>query len=139
MREPGVFLFDEPLSNLDAKLRVQTRIEIKRLLLRYRTTSLYVTHDQTEAIAIGDRVAVMRAGQIEQVGAMGEVYAVAGQRLCGFLCGFAADEYLAGPGWRRGDPRGSVLPTRVPSHEAPAACGRVAALWNAARTPDPRQ
>ena len=75
MRDPSVFLFDEPLSNLDAKLRVQTRIEIKRLLLRYRSTCLYVTHDQEEAIAIGDRVAVMRAGQIEQVGTMGEIYA----------------------------------------------------------------
>jgi len=72
-RDPSVFLFDEPLSNLDAKLRVQTRVEIKRLLLRYHSTCLYVTHDQTEAIAIGDRVAVMRAGQIEQVGTMGEI------------------------------------------------------------------
>jgi ABC-type sugar transport system ATPase subunit len=75
VREPSVFLFDEPLSNLDARLRVQTRVEIKRLLMRYHSTCLYVTHDQTEAIALGDRVAVMRAGQIEQVGTMGEVYA----------------------------------------------------------------
>jgi multiple sugar transport system ATP-binding protein len=74
-RDPSVFLFDEPLSNLDAKLRVQTRVEIKRLLLRYSATCLYVTHDQAEAIAIGDRVAVMRAGQIEQVGTMGEIRA----------------------------------------------------------------
>ena len=74
VRKPRAFLFDEPLSNLDAKLRMQTRVEIKRLLRRFQTTSLYVTHDQTEAIAIADRIAVMRAGLIEQVGTFGEVY-----------------------------------------------------------------
>ncbi|MFN8487627.1 MAG: ABC transporter ATP-binding protein [Caldilineaceae bacterium] len=68
VRNPRLFLFDEPLSNLDAKLRTQTRIEIKRLLRRFTITALYVTHDQTEAIALGDQIAVMRAGQIEQVG-----------------------------------------------------------------------
>ena len=73
VRRPKVFLFDEPLSNLDAKLRSQTRVEIKRLLRRFAITALYVTHDQTEAMALGDQVAVMRAGQIEQVGPFGEV------------------------------------------------------------------
>ena len=73
VRRPQVFLFDEPLSNLDAKLRSQTRVEIKRLLRRFSITALYVTHDQTEAMAIGDQVAVMRAGQIEQVGSFEEV------------------------------------------------------------------
>ena len=73
VRRPQVFLFDEPLSNLDAKLRSQTRVEIKRLLRRFSITALYVTHDQTEAMAIGDQVAVMRAGQIEQVGPFEEV------------------------------------------------------------------
>ena len=67
-RDPSVFLFDEPLSNLDAKLRVETRIQIKRLLRHYQITSVYVTHDQTEAIALADRIAIMRAGKIEQVG-----------------------------------------------------------------------
>ena len=68
VRNPRLFLFDEPLSNLDAKLRVQTRIEIKRLLHRFKITALYVTHDQTEAITLGDQIAVMRDGRIEQVG-----------------------------------------------------------------------
>ena len=73
VRRPRVFLFDEPLSNLDAKLRSQTRVEIKRLLRRFSITALYVTHDQTEAMALGDQVAVMRAGQIEQVGPFNDV------------------------------------------------------------------
>ncbi|MCL5995624.1 MAG: ATP-binding cassette domain-containing protein [Chloroflexi bacterium] len=68
VRNPRLFLFDEPLSNLDAKLRTQTRIEIKRLLHRFQITSIYVTHDQVEAIALSDRIAVMRAGKVEQVG-----------------------------------------------------------------------
>jgi ABC-type sugar transport system ATPase subunit len=68
VRNPRLFLLDEPLSNLDAKLRSQTRSEIKRLLRRFQITTIYVTHDQTEAIALGDRIAVMRAGRIEQVG-----------------------------------------------------------------------
>lgn len=67
-RDPTVFLFDEPLSNVDAKVRVQTRVVIKRLLSRFGITSLYVTHDQTEAVALGDRLAVMREGRVEQVG-----------------------------------------------------------------------
>jgi ABC-type sugar transport system ATPase subunit len=68
VRNPRLFLFDEPLSNLDAKLRVQTRLEIKRLLHRFNITSIYVTHDQVEAIALSDMIVVMRAGKIEQVG-----------------------------------------------------------------------
>jgi len=68
VRRPQLFLFDEPLSNLDAKLRVQTRVEIKRLLHRFQITALYVTHDQVEAIALSDQIAVMRQGRIEQVG-----------------------------------------------------------------------
>lgn len=69
VRQPVLFLFDEPLSNLDAKLRASTRVEIKRLLHTFAITAIYVTHDQVEAMALGDRVAVMRAGRIEQVGA----------------------------------------------------------------------
>jgi len=73
VRNPRLFLFDEPLSNLDAKLRQQTRIEIKRLLRRFQITALYVTHDQDEAIALGDRIAIMRDGRVEQVGVYGEL------------------------------------------------------------------
>ena len=68
VRAPRLLLFDEPLSNLDAKLRVQTRTEIKRLLRRFSITTLYVTHDQVEAIALGDQIIVMHEGRIEQTG-----------------------------------------------------------------------
>jgi sn-glycerol 3-phosphate transport system ATP-binding protein len=75
IREPKVFLFDEPLSNLDARLRVQMRLEIRRLHARLRTTSVFVTHDQVEAMTLADRLVVMRGGHIEQVGTPAEVYA----------------------------------------------------------------
>src|SRR5260370_2001427 len=68
VRNPKLFLFDEPLSNLDAKLRVQMRIEIKKAHQRVRTTTVYVTHDQVEAMTLADRVVVMRARLIEQLG-----------------------------------------------------------------------
>ena len=74
VREPAVFLFDEPLSNLDAKLRVQMRLEIKKLQGSLRTTSIYVTHDQVEAMTLADRLVVMNAGRAEQVGTPMEVY-----------------------------------------------------------------
>ena len=74
IREPSVFLFDEPLSNLDAKLRVQMRIEIRRLHQRLNATSIFVTHDQIEAMTLADRLVVMNAGRIEQIGAPAEVY-----------------------------------------------------------------
>jgi len=74
VREPSVFLFDEPLSNLDAKLRVQMRLEIQRLHARLRTTSLYVTHDQIEAMTLAQRVMVLNAGRAEQIGTPGDVY-----------------------------------------------------------------
>jgi multiple sugar transport system ATP-binding protein len=69
-----VFLFDEPLSNLDAKLRVQMRAEIKKLQLRLQVTSIYVTHDQIEAMTMGNRIAVLNAGKLQQVGAPLELY-----------------------------------------------------------------
>ena len=74
VREPEVFLFDEPLSNLDAALRVQTRIEIARLHKRLGTTMIYVTHDQVEAMTLADKIVVLRDGNIEQVGAPIELY-----------------------------------------------------------------
>ena len=75
VREPAVFLFDEPLSNLDAKLRVQMRAELQALHRRLETTSLYVTHDQVEAMTLAHRMIVMNAGRAEQIGAPLEVYA----------------------------------------------------------------
>ncbi len=74
VREPAVFLFDEPLSNLDAKLRVQMRFEIQKLHRRLGTTSLYVTHDQVEAMTLAQRMVVMNAGRAEQIGTPMEVY-----------------------------------------------------------------
>src|SRR3954452_23357534 len=85
IREPEIFLFDEPLSNLDAQLRVQMRGEIRRLHRRLGTTSIFVTHDQVEAMTLGDRLVVMRAGRIEQVGTPAEIY---GRPARPFVAGF---------------------------------------------------
>ena len=85
VRDPAAFLMDEPLSNLDAKLRVQMRTEVSRLQKRLGTTTVYVTHDQTEAMTLGDRVAVMRNGLLQQVGAPQELY---GSPLNLFVAGF---------------------------------------------------
>lgn len=74
VREPQVFLMDEPLSNLDAKLRTTMRSELKRLQRRYGTTTVYVTHDQVEAVTLGDRVAVLNNGRLEQLGRPMEIY-----------------------------------------------------------------
>jgi len=74
VREPKVFLFDEPLSNLDAKLRVQMRTEIKKLRERVRTTAIYVTHDQVEAMTLADRIVLMNGGIVEQIGSPEDVY-----------------------------------------------------------------
>lgn len=74
VREPDVFLFDEPLSNLDALLRVQMRIEIKRLHKRLKATSIFVTHDQVEAMTLADTLIVMNAGRVEQIGSPSEIY-----------------------------------------------------------------
>ncbi len=74
VREPAAFLFDEPLSNLDAKLRVQMRVEIKRLQRSLATTSVYVTHDQMEAMTLADRLVVLNGGRIEQIGTPIELY-----------------------------------------------------------------
>src|SRR6187401_1379917 len=74
VRNPKAFLMDEPLSNLDTKLRVQMRTEVARIQSRLGTTTVYVTHDQTEAMTLGDRVAVMRKGELQQVGSPQELY-----------------------------------------------------------------
>jgi multiple sugar transport system ATP-binding protein len=85
VRNPKVFLFDEPLSNLDAKLRVQMRTEIKKVHQKVTTTTIYVTHDQVEAMTLADRVVVMNAGRIEQIGTPYEVYH---QPVTRFVAGF---------------------------------------------------
>ena len=85
VRHPQVFLFDEPLSNLDAKLRVQMRVELKKLHDRLETTAIYVTHDQVEAMTLGDRVVVMKDGWIQQVGEPLELYGTPANK---FVAGF---------------------------------------------------
>ena len=96
VRDPQVFLFDEPLSNLDAKLRVAMRAEIKELHLRLKTTSIYVTHDQIEAMTMGDKIVVMRDGRIEQTGSPLDLYDhPANQFVAGFI-GSPAMNFLPG-------------------------------------------
>ena len=110
VRSPKVFLFDEPLSNLDANLRVQMRIELARLHRELGTTMIYVTHDQVEAMTLGQRIAVFNAGRIEQVGTPLELYHRPGNR-------FVA-EFI-------GSPRMNMLPARYEGGTAvvPAAGG----------------
>src|SRR5438067_4143787 len=98
VRNPKVFLFDEPLSNLDAKLRVQTRTEIKRVHQQVKTTTIYVTHDQVEAMTLADRVVVMNGGRIEQIGRPQELYHQPRTR---FVAGFI------------GSPAMNFLPCRI--------------------------
>ena len=96
VRDPQVFLFDEPLSNLDAKLRVAMRSEIKELHQRLKTTSIYVTHDQIEAMTMGDKIVVMRDGRIEQTGSPLDLYDhPANQFVAGFI-GSPAMNFLPG-------------------------------------------
>ena len=108
IREPAVFLFDEPFSNLDATLRVRMRGEIKQLHQRLGVTSVFVTHDQEEAMSISDRVVVMRAGRVEQVGTPEDVYARPASRYVARFVGSPQVEILegsaAGRGWQDGLP-----------------------------------
>ena len=96
VRDPQVFLFDEPLSNLDAKLRVQMRTEIKELHQRLKTTTVYVTHDQIEAMTMADKIVVMHDGVVEQIGTPLELYdKPANQFVAGFI-GSPAMNFLKG-------------------------------------------
>lgn len=94
VRQPLVFLFDEPLSNLDAKLRVQMRTEIKSVHQRVRTTTVYVTHDQVEAMTLADRIVIMNNGVIEQVGPPQEVYKFPATRFVAGFIGSPAMNFL---------------------------------------------
>jgi multiple sugar transport system ATP-binding protein len=94
VRNPKVFLFDEPLSNLDAKLRVQMRTEIKKVHQKVTTTTMYVTHDQVEAMTLADRVVVMNGGRIEQIGTPYEVYHQPATRFVAGFIGSPAMNFL---------------------------------------------
>jgi multiple sugar transport system ATP-binding protein len=96
VREPQVFLMDEPLSNLDAKLRVQTRAEITRLHQRVRTTFIYVTHDQVEAMTMGERIAVLNAGLIQQLGSPQELYDMPANLFVAGFIGSPAMNFFSG-------------------------------------------
>src|SRR5712691_2664788 len=105
VRDPKVFLFDEPLSNLDAKLRVQMRVEIKRLQQELGTTSLYVTHDQVEAMTLADRLVVMNAGNVDQIGPPLDLYARPATVFVAGFIGSPAMNLVAG----RFDPQGVAI------------------------------
>jgi multiple sugar transport system ATP-binding protein len=107
VRKPRVFLFDEPLSNLDAKLRVQMRLELSKLHERLKTTIIYVTHDQVEAMTMGDRICVMKDGEIQQVAPPLELYERPGQQICGGVYRQPAHELFPGDGGR-GKKRDSI-------------------------------
>jgi ABC-type sugar transport system ATPase subunit len=129
VREPTVFLLDEPLSNLDAKLRVQVRAEIAELRRRARTTMLYVTHDQVEAMTLGDRVAVLHQGRLQQVAAPRELYAhPANAFVAGFIgsppMNLVPASLVQGAGGRPAlEIAGSVLPLPAPLAEAAQRAG----------------
>jgi lactose/L-arabinose transport system ATP-binding protein len=98
VREPKVFLFDEPLSNLDAELRVQMRIEISKLHYDLKTTMIYVTHDQVEAMTLADKIVILNRGLIEQVGRPMDLYLKPAIFVAGF--GFCKNEFPESSGWK---------------------------------------
>ena len=118
-RDPKLFLFDEPLSNLDAKLRVEMRAEIKLLHQRTRTTTVYVTHDQVEAMTLGDRIAVMNGGKVEQFGTPDDIYARPATRFVAEFIGSPAMNMI--PATRSGAgiaANGADLPLTAAQREA---------------------
>ncbi len=96
VRNPGVFLMDEPLSNIDAKMRIQMRVELMRLHHRLKTTTIYVTHDQTEAITMGNRIVVMNEGKIQQAGTPREIYNKPSSVFVGSFIGSPPMEFVKG-------------------------------------------
>jgi multiple sugar transport system ATP-binding protein len=127
VRNPKVFLFDEPLSNLDAKLRAQMRLEIKRLRSRVPTTSIFVTHDQVEAMTLGDRVVVMKDGRIQQIGTPLEVYSNPANKFVAGFIGAPSMNFLTVT--IRYD--GTALSAEAPGVQlgVPPATARVLAGW----------
>jgi len=121
VRNPRVFLFDEPLSNLDAALRVQMRVELKRLHDRLETTAIYVTHDQVEAMTLGDRVVVMRDGMVQQEGGPLELYERPANRFVAGFIGSPAMNFIGVTITASGDTLSAEAPglrVRVPPQKA---------------------
>ena len=102
VREPAAFLMDEPLSNLDASLRVQTRAEIMKLQNRLGTTTIYVTHDQIEAMTMGDRIAVMNLGVLQQIGTPRELYTTPANTFVATFIGSPAMNLVPSGAWESG-------------------------------------
>ncbi|MBC7156939.1 MAG: ATP-binding cassette domain-containing protein [Rhodobacteraceae bacterium] len=126
VRKPKLFLFDEPLSNLDAALRVATRIEIARLHRELAATMIHVTHDQIEAMTLADRIAVLRDGRVEQVGAPMELYNdPANTFVAGFIGSPQMNFLRAGPLGRPGETPGIRPEHLAPSREGGEIAGRV--------------
>ena len=126
VRRPKVFLFDEPLSNLDASLRVQMRIELAKLHADLKTTMIYVTHDQTEAMTLGDRIAVFNQGRIEQVGAPMDLYQSPANTFVAQFLG-SPKINLLGYEWDAADSKLQISPfIAVPSSTFNAETSRVA-------------
>jgi multiple sugar transport system ATP-binding protein len=140
VRKPGVFLFDEPLSNLDAGLRVQMRLELAKLHRELATTMIYVTHDQTEAMTLGDRIAVINGGRIEQTGRPMELYQRPANRFVAQFLGSPRMNLLpASPG-----PDGRLIlagqaqwTVPLPESVNPAACAEVGIRPECLRQADP--
>ena len=128
VREPKVFCMDEPLSNLDAQLRVQTRTQIAELQRRLQVTTVYVTHDQVEAMTMGDRVAVMRAGQLQQFASPTELYDRPDQRFRGVVHRLARDEQVRCHRRTRRHP-GRQHPAPAPGRAAGRGPGARASWW----------
>jgi multiple sugar transport system ATP-binding protein len=114
VRRPQVFLLDEPLSNLDAQLRTETRAELKRLHREFTTTTIYVTHDQMEAMTLSDRIAVLKEGELQQVGTPDEIYRLPANRFVATFVGNPGMSFIPGrveagrlrlPEWERALPR----------------------------------
>ena len=125
VREPDLFLFDEPLSNLDAKLRVQMRTEIKALHQALKTTIVYVTHDQIEAMTMADRIVVMNAGRMEQIGGPLELYDRPDNRFVARFLGSPSMSFI--PGVRRSAATGGPV------------CARRMAFFSLSATRKPRR
>src|SRR5499427_3281169 len=134
VRDPQVFLFDEPLSNLDAKLRVAMRTEIKELHQRLETTTVYVTHDQIEAMTMADKIVVMHDGRVEQIGAPLDLYDRPDNLFVAGFIGSPAMNFFAGTIRYNGNasfdgPGGVRLPLRVPQGRSPEWCDGKPALY----------
>jgi multiple sugar transport system ATP-binding protein len=125
-RDPKLFLFDEPLSNLDAKLRVEMRAEIKLLHQRTRTTTVYVTHDQVEAMTLGDRIAVMKEGMVQQFGTPVEIYTRPATRFVAEFIGSPAMNLFAAE-WQGGALRAAGIDMQTTAAQQAALHGAAAA------------